>query len=39
MRNIRIKDLARRKKLLSDDMLDKLLDPFSMTSPLDDGKN
>ncbi len=39
MHNIRIKDLARRKKLLSDDMLDKLLDPFSMTSPPDDGKN
>lgn len=32
-RNVRIKDLVRERKLLSDELLDKLLDPFAMTEP------
>lgn len=32
-KNKKIKDLVREKKLLSDELLDKLLDPFSMTGP------
>lgn len=36
-RNVRIKDLVIEKGLLSKDMLDKVLDPYSMTEPVSDG--
>lgn len=36
VRNVRIKDLVREKKILDDKELDKLLDPFAMTTPLKD---
>lgn len=36
MRNVRIKDLVREKKILDDKALDKLLDPFAMTTPSKD---
>ena len=32
MRNVRIKDLVREKKILDDKELDKLLDPFALTT-------
>ena len=32
-RNVRIKDLVRERHLLSDELLDKILDPFAMTEP------
>ena len=32
-KNKRIKDLVREQKLLPDDKLDELLDPFNMTGP------
>ena len=37
MRNVRIKDLVREKKILDDKAPDKLLDPFAMTTPSKDG--
>ena len=37
VRNVRIKDLVREKKILDDKALDKLLDPFVMTTPSKDG--
>lgn len=36
VRNVRIKDLVREKKILDDKALDKLLDPFAMTTPSKD---
>lgn len=38
-RNVRIKDLVIEKGLLSKDMLDKVLDPYSMTEPASDGSD
>lgn len=37
VRNVRIKDLVRGKKILDDKAPDKLLDPFAMTTPTKDG--
>lgn len=34
--NKRIKDLVKEKKLLDDELLDRILDPFAMTGPDDD---
>ena len=36
VRNVRIKDLVREKKILDNKALDKLLDPFAMTTPSKD---
>lgn len=36
VRNVRIKDLVREKKILDDKEPDKLLDPFAMTTPSKD---
>lgn len=38
-RNVRIKDLVIEKGLLSKEMLDKVLDPYSMTEPASDGSD
>ena len=35
-KNVRIKDLVREKKLLDDDLLNKILNPFAMTEPRKD---
>ena len=37
VRNVRIKDLVREKKILDDKEPDKLLYPFAMTTPSKDG--
>ncbi len=36
VRNVRIKDLVREKKILDDKAPDKLLDPFAMITPSKD---
>ena len=36
VRNVRIKDLVREKKILDDKAPDKLLDPFAMATPSKD---